>query len=198
MQEEDEILADGNPRYQTLEELETGIGFIMASPVDSGVLEMIVRRPAVDRREILIEARLDETAGLCGDRWTGRASFAEGGIIDDSINRGRQLTLMNSRVISLLAQSTERWQLAGDQLFVDLNLSVSNLPAGARLKIGSAIIEITDHPHTGCSKFADRFGMDALNFVNDPARSDLRLRGVNAMVIQSGMIRKGDTVLKCK
>ena len=107
-----------------------------------------------------------------------------------------QLNIMNSRVIALLAQDQERWQLAGDQLFIDMDLSDKNLPAGTRLTLGTAVIEITAKPHTGCKKFAARFGQDAIRFVNSPLGKELHLRGVNAKVIQSGTIQVGDAVKK--
>jgi hypothetical protein len=178
-------------RNLTLEELEANLGLISRSPVDSGRLDLIVRRPAVDEREVLAEGILDLRLGLVGDTWSSRSSSGTSG---GSLNTDRQLTLMNSRVIALLAQTRERWPLAGDQLFIDLNLSASALPPGIRLKIGMAIVEITAKPHTGCAKFAERFGPDALLFVNAPTHQELRLRGVNARVIQPGVIRTGDPV----
>jgi MOSC domain-containing protein YiiM len=101
---------------------------------------------------------------------------------------------MNSRVIALLAGDKERWPLAGDQLYVDLDLSVDNLPPGTRLNFGSAVVEVSDRPHTGCKKFAARFGLDALQFVNSPQGKQLRLRGLHARVVQPGVIRVGDIV----
>ena len=107
-----------------------------------------------------------------------------------------QITVMNSRFLSLIAQSEERWELAGDQLIVDLNLSMENLPPGARLSIGSAVLEISEKPHTGCAKFAERFGQDSLRFVSTPSGRDLRLRGVNTKIVQSGTVSVGDTATK--
>jgi MOSC domain-containing protein YiiM len=103
---------------------------------------------------------------------------------------------MNARVIALIAQDEDRWPLAGDQLFVDLDLSKTNLPAGTRLALGSAVIEVTAEPHTGCRKFVDRFGLDAMQFVNSEAGRRLQLRGINAKVVQGGTIRVGDLVRK--
>jgi MOSC domain-containing protein YiiM len=107
-----------------------------------------------------------------------------------------QLNLINARLIALLAQDKARWPLAGDQLYVDLDLSEENLPPGTRLTIGAAVIEVTDQPHTGCKKFAARFGADAVKFVNSPEGKALHLRGINAKVVQGGTIRAGDTVRK--
>jgi MOSC domain-containing protein YiiM len=107
-----------------------------------------------------------------------------------------QLNIMNSRVIALVAQDRGRWQLAGDQLFVDMDLSTDNVPPGTRLMLGSAIIEVTAQPHTGCNKFVTRFGLDAGKFVNSPVGRQLHLRGVNARVVQRGTIRIGDVTKK--
>jgi MOSC domain-containing protein YiiM len=178
-------------RYLTLEELEANLGLISQSPVDSGQLDLIVRRPGVDEREVLSEGLLDLHLGLVGDTWSSRSSSNTSG---GPLNTDRQLTLMNSRVIELLAQTKERWPLAGDQLFIDLDLSATALPPGTRLKIGMAVVEITAKPHTGCAKFAERFGRDELLFVNAPTLQELRLRGVNARVIEPGLIRTGDPV----
>ena len=107
-----------------------------------------------------------------------------------------QLNIMNARVISLIAGKQQHWPLAGDQLFVDLDLSLMNLPAWTRLAIGSAIVQVTDQPHTGCAKFTSRFGVDAMNFVNSPIGRELCLRGINARVIQTGTVRVGDRIRK--
>ncbi len=163
---------------------EAGLEHIRQSPRDSGVLEQIVRRPQAGEREVLEQAELSTTDGLVGDRWAGRGR----------LDPDTQINIMNARVIALVARERERWQLAGDQLFVDLDLSEENLPVGSRIAIGSAIVEVTAPPHTGCSKFEARFGVDARNFVN--SRKNLRLRGINAKVVQDGTIRAGDVVRK--
>jgi MOSC domain-containing protein YiiM len=165
--------------------LESGLAEIRRSPADVGTVELVVRRPAEDQREVLPEARLDPATGLAGDRW--RAGPAD---------PDRQVTLMNARVIGLLARSRERWPLAGDQLYLDLDLSGRNLPPGTRLAVGSAVVEVTGEPHRGCKKFAARFGLDALRFVNSKAGHALNLRGVNARVTGAGMVRPGDPVRK--
>jgi MOSC domain len=185
----------GNTRHSTSVELEAGLDFIRQSPKDTGRLELIVRRPQVGEREILNEAVLSTKTGLVGDTWISRGSSRTS---DGSPHPDMQLTLMNSRVISLLAQSKDQWALAGDQLFVDFDLSATNIPAGTQLAIGTAVVEITAQPHTGCQKFATRFGRDALAFVNAPNRRESRLRGANARVVQSGEIQTGDVVKKCK
>ena len=154
---------------------------------------MIVRRPAVNARELLEAASLDVVQGLVGDTWQDRASSRTP---DGSPHPDMQLTLMGVRTISLLAGARERWPLAGDQLFVDLDLSAANLPAGTRLAVGTAVIEVTAQPHTGCGKFVERFGVDAMKFVNSPEGRALNLRGINAKVVEGGMVRVGDSVRK--
>jgi hypothetical protein len=180
-------------KYLTTEELEEGLEDIYLSPKDEGRINMIVCRPDDDERQVLLKAKLDLTEGLVGDNWKIRGSKSTA---DGSAHPEMQLNIMNSRVIALLAQEQDRWKLAGDQLYIDMDLSGTNLPAGTRLALGTAIIEITAKPHTGCNKFAARFGQDAIKFVNSPLGKELHLRGVNARVIQSGTIQVGDAVKK--
>jgi len=180
-------------RQAKLAELEAGLEQVQRSPANGGVLEMIVRRPSTGVREELGEAELDPAAGLVGDTWAQRGSRRTA---DGSAHPDMQINVMNARVAALVAQHRSRWALAGDQLFVDLDLSEANLPAGTRLAIGSAVIEITAEPHTGCGKFAERFGADATAFVNAAEHRGLHLRGINARVIQRGTIRTGDRIEK--
>lgn len=175
------------------EQLEAGMEHILQSPADDGALIMIVRRPEVERREVVQEGELDASAGLVGDNWQARGSSST---VDGSAHPEAQLTLINARLISLIARSEERWQLSGDQLVVDLDLSVENLPVGTRLSVGSAILEVTSKPHTGCGKFSRRFGRDALRMTATPKGRVLRLRGLYARVVKSGTIRVGDSVAK--
>jgi hypothetical protein len=180
-------------RHLSLEELQAGLDGIRQAPKDEGRLELIVRRPAVDCREVLEEGRLDPNVGLVGDTWNQRASPR---MKDGSPHPDAQINMMGSRVAALVAQSRDRWQLAGDQLFVDLDLSGDNLPPGTQLAIGTAVVEITELPHTGCSKFVSRFGVDAMKFVNSAVGRALNLRGVNAKVIKAGTVKPGDAVVK--
>ncbi|MGO9959905.1 MAG: MOSC domain-containing protein [Solirubrobacteraceae bacterium] len=175
--------------HLALATLHAGLAKIRRSPIDDGRVEVIVRRPAEDRREVLTEAELSRDAGLVGDRW----SVARGGKLP---NPEAQLTLMNARVAALVAGCADHGGLAGDQLYVDLDVSYENLPPGTRLSIGSAVIEVTAEPHTGCGKFARRFGVDALKFVNSKDGRELNLRGINAKVIVGGIVRPGDTITK--
>jgi MOSC domain-containing protein YiiM len=165
--------------------LEAGLDEIRHSPRDDGKVELIVRRPAEDERETLAEAHLDTAAGLVGDGWSDRTA-----------DLARQVTVINARVAALVAQAPERWPLAGDQLYVDLDLSSDNLPPGTQLQVGSAVIEVTTRPHRGCKKFAARFGPDALRFVNSPMGAALNLRGINTRVVHAGVVRPGDVLRK--
>jgi hypothetical protein len=176
-----------------MEALEAGLEEIRRSPKDEGALELIVRRPRIDEREALEEGELNPVEGLVGDSWIKRGSSRTP---DGSSHPDMQLNIMNARVIALVAQDKARWSLAGDQLFIDMDLSSENLPAGTRLAVGSAVIEVTAQPHTGCKKFVSRFGLDAMNFVNSPVGKRLHLRGINARVVQAGVIRVGHVVKK--
>jgi MOSC domain-containing protein YiiM len=182
-----------NIKVVTLAELEAGLELIRQSPSDVGELKLIVRRPGIDEREILDEAMLNPVTGLVGDTWVSRGSSRTA---DGAAHPDAQLTLMNTRVISLMAVTQEEWALAGDQLYVDLDLSAANLPPGTQLEIGAAVIEVTDLPHTGCKKFAARFGHEALKFISAPARKEMQLRGIHTRIVRAGRIRAGDLIKK--
>ena len=179
--------------HLSITELEDGLEHIRQSPKDNGTLKMIVRRPEVEAREVIEEAELNTEVGLVGDNWKVRGNPHTP---DGSAKVNAQITLMNARAVALLAQQEERWSLAGDQLYVDLDLSDENLPAGTRLAIGTAVLEVTPEPHTGCKKFAERFGTDATKFVNSPEGKRFHLRGINTRVVQAGEIRVGDVARK--
>lgn len=168
-----------------------GLSDIRRSPTDLGTVELIVRRPAVDDREELAEGRLDTAVGLVGDTWNARASSRTP---DESPHPEMQVTLMNARCIALIAGTRDRWALAGDQIYVDLDLSVDNLPAGTLLALGSARLAVTAQPHTGCAKFTQRFGLPAFRFVNSDEGKALRLRGMYARVVVPGVVRRGEKV----
>ena len=180
-------------KHLTMAELEAGLDDIRQSPKDEGALQLIVRRPQVGQREVLDEGALDLDQGLVGDTWRARAVARSADGVPYLLT---QLNIMNARVIALVAGPKERWPLAGDQLFIDIDLSDDNMPAGTRLALGSAVIEVTEEPHTGCQKFLTRFGVDAVKFVNSHLGRRLHLRGVNARVVRSGVIRVGDAAKK--
>jgi hypothetical protein len=180
-------------RHLTMAELEAGLEEIRRSPQDTGRLALIVCRPRTLQREILERGELDVVLGLVGDNWQARGSSMTD---DGAAHPEMQLNLMNVRAIDLIAADKGRWQLAGDQLFVDLDLSGENLPPGTRLGIGTAVIEVTQVPHTGCKKFTARFGLEAMKFVNSPVGRQLNLRGINSKVVKSGTITAGDIVRK--
>lgn len=176
----------------TRAELDAGTDHVLASPADVGTVEMIVRRPEVDGREVLDEGELIVGEGLAGDNYLARGNEHTP---DGTAHPEAQLNVMNSRAIDLVAGGDpDRWPLAGDQFFVDLDLTVDNLPAGSRLRIGSALIEVTPKPHNGCRKFSARFGVDAVRWVN--ADTGQRRRGLNAIVVEPGTVRVGDTITK--
>jgi hypothetical protein len=179
--------------HLTLAQIEAGLPEVRRSPRTAGRLDLIVRRPAVNSRELLDEAVLDARHGLMGDTWAARRSTRTP---DGSPHPDMQLNVINSRFVELIAgPDRQAWALAGDQLYLDLDLSTEVLPSGTRLAIGEeAVIEVTDQPHTGCVKFASRFGRDAHKAVWTDAGKQLRLRGLNARVMVGGTIRPGDAV----
>ncbi len=180
-------------RQLSTEELEQGLDDILQSPKDNGVLELIVRRPAVEEREVVAEGTLDCEQGLVGDNWLSRGSRH---MPDGAADPEMQINIMNARIVALVADDPDRRYLAGDQLYLDMDLSPDNLPPGTRLAIGDAIIEVTEAPHTACKKFAARFGKDAVVFVNTGVGKKLNFRGINAKVVQSGDVKIGDVARK--
>jgi hypothetical protein len=178
-------------RKLSTSELEAGLPTILESPKDNGLVRMIVRRPNVENRQCIDIGKLDIDEGLVGDNWRTRGSPMTQ---DGSAHPEMQLNLMNSRVVDLVATSKARWPLAGDQFYVDLDLSWDNLPAGTRLQMGTAMIEITSVPHLGCRKFMSRFGRDALMFVNSEYGKRLNLRGICAKVVKAGTVKVNDTL----
>jgi MOSC domain-containing protein YiiM len=179
--------------HRTLAMLEAGLDEVRRAPSDTGVLSLIVRRPAEGEREVLDVGELDPAWGLVGDTWRDRSSRRTP---DGSAHPDMQLNVMNARATQLFAGTADRWALAGDQLYVDFDISEANLPPGTRVALGSAVIEFTDQPHTGCAKFSARFGAEALRFANNEVGRALRLRGANAKVVVAGAVRKGDEVRK--
>ncbi len=164
------------------------------APGELGTLSLIVRRPAINEREVLEVGELDVELGLVGDNWLERATSRAKA---SGTHLNAQLNVMSARMVGLLATTDAERAMAGDQLYLDLDLSRGNLPTGTRLAIGAdAVIEVTSKPHNGCAKFRSRFGADALAFVNSPLGNELRLRGFNARVVTSGTVRRGDPVTR--
>jgi hypothetical protein len=180
-------------KYLSESDLLAGLDAIRNAPQEQGKLDLIVIRPNENERVILAECTLSERSGVEGDGWAQRCKKT---LPDGSLNPDTQVAIMNSRCIALLTPDWSRWPLAGDQLYIDLDLSADNLPVGQRLAVGSAVLQITGRPHTGCIKFAERYGPEALKLVNSPLGAQLHLRGVYAQVIQDGLARSGDTVTK--
>jgi MOSC domain-containing protein len=178
-------------RFLTAAELAAGLPDILRSPTDGGTVEMIVARPDSEQRCLLEHGVLAPATGLQGDRWQATCGLK---LPDGSPDPAVQITLMNSRCIQLLTENRELWPLAGDNFFVDLDLSIENLPVGSRLRLGSCVLQISQPPHTGCAKFKRRFGLAALEFVNSPEGKAQRLRGVNASVAQPGEVKVGDRI----
>lgn len=186
---------DKDPAFPPLDRaaLDAALPYIDAAPTDAGTVALVLRRPDTNQREVLTSAELSTAEGIVGDSWIRRGSSRTE---DGGAHPEMQLNLMNARVAETIAQVPERWALAGDELYVDLDLSEANLPPGTRLRLGSAVIEITAQPHTGCAKFTRRFGLDAYRWVNDDAGMARRLRGVNAKVVEPGTVSPGDPVTK--
>lgn len=176
-----------------MEELEAGLARIAAAPSEQGTLRLIVARTAVDQREVVEQAELCMETGLEGDNWFSRP---DRNTVDGRADPLRQVTVMNSRVLELIAGPVEQWPAAGDQLYADFDISEANAPAGTRLRVGDAVLEVTTAPHRGCGKFKARYGHDALRWVNSEAGMELKLRGVNARVVHPGTVSTGDVITK--
>ena len=187
------MVMESTVKHLTMQELEAALDHLREAPKDEGVLQLIVCRPDVDQRTIMEMAELDPHKGLVGDNWVVRGSSKTP---DGSAHPEMQINIMNSRVTALVAQDRDRWPLAGDQLYIDMDLSKDNLPAGARIQVGSAVLEVSPLPHTGCHKFVSRFGMDAMKFVNSTVGKQLCLRGINAKVVQGGVVKVGEVAKK--
>ncbi len=182
--------------YRSAADLESRLDELHSAPSDAGTVHLVVRRPSAGEREILEEGVLDSESGLVGDNWLARATsraVAAGRHLDAQVN------VMSARMVALLADSPHEQAYAGDQLYLDLDISVANLPTGSRLAFGAPgaggpVIEISAKPHNGCAKFVARYGEDAMHFVNSETGKALRLRGFNARVVESGRVRPGDVV----
>jgi hypothetical protein len=180
-------------RHRSTEELAAALPHIREAPGNTGTIHLIVRRPGEDAREVLDVAEINDAEGIAGDTWNqrGSATSPDGGPHPDA-----QITIMSARAAAAVIGPVERWPLAGDQIYADLDISHETLLAGTQLQLGDAIVEVTAKPHRGCAKFAARFGRDALRFVNTGEGRDLRMRGLNCRVIQPGTVRAGDPITR--
>jgi MOSC domain-containing protein YiiM len=166
----------------TIDELEERWAAAEPAPRGSGSVRLIcVRRgggvhECPDRVEVTLER------GVEGDRW----------IDGENPVRDAQVTLMNVRVVELIRRDGQPLDTPGDNFLVDLDLAEEALPPGTPLRLGEAVLEATALPHTGCKKFRERFGLDALKWVND--HRDRRLRGMNCRVLEAGWVAVGDRV----
>ena len=165
------------------EQLREGLRKLPELPRDRGRLALLVRRRADGVRETPERVRLDAEEGLVGDGWSRRPPRKP----------DAQLAVMCRPLAELIANG-QPLSLFGDNLFVDLDLSAANLPEGARLQVGEAVVEMTPEPHDGCLKFKQRFGQDALRFVQDKATRSENRRGVYWRVVESGEVAVGDPV----
>jgi hypothetical protein len=179
--------------HLSLDELRQGLSEILQSPKDRGTLKAIVIRPETDARASLQRCELSPDGGVHGDNWAKGCWMS---LPDGRPHPDVQVAIMNSRTIARIAQDEARWPVAGDNLLVDLDLSVDNLPPGTRLSVGSVLLEITEVPHKGCKKFAERFGVDATRFVNSRDGLRLHLRGIYARIVEPGVVAVGDTIAK--
>jgi hypothetical protein len=166
---------------------------VLASPRDAAAISLIVQRPERELRTVVEAARLDPVEGLVGDSWLARGSSSTP---DRSADPLSQLTIMSTRVLAAIEPDTSRWPLAGDQLYADLDLGVENLPPGTQLRVGEALVVVTERPHTGCAKFAARFGLDALKWISTPEGRAARMRGMYVQVLEGGSVRVGDAIRK--
>jgi hypothetical protein len=181
-------------QHATSIELEQGLADVLASPTDAGRLTAIFVRPAPNERRTLDSATLTSEGGINGDRWVKDSYYR---LKDGTSDPRCQVSMMNDRFLRQIAGDETEMCLAGDNLIVDLDLSESNLPAGNQVAIGpEVILEISDHKHTGCSKFARRYGANAKTFANNKQGTALHLRGRYARIVRGGTIRVGDAVRK--
>ncbi|MEI2648259.1 MAG: hypothetical protein V9G15_04425 [Dermatophilaceae bacterium] len=185
--------------YRSVAELESYLPTLDAAPRDQGTVSLVVSRPTPGERKVLDDGELHVAVGLVGDSWSRRPSSRTP---DKSPHPDMQINVINATLAAFIAfDDVDRQALAGDQLHVDLELSHDNLPPGTELRIGrpeqdrGAVIMVTDQPHTGCAKFIERYGADAMKFVNGRLGRPRRLRGLNARVVVPGVVRPGDPIL---
>jgi MOSC domain-containing protein YiiM len=171
---------------RTFDELEELWSSVPPPPREIGSVRLLCVRVAPGVHMTPQEVKVTLESGLVGDRWAGNH--------ENDPDREAQVTVMNAAVAELVAAGVQPLHEAGDNILVDLDIGHDNLPAGSRIRVGDAILEITATPHSGCSKFSERFGQDALRWVNWRHWRERRLRGVNTRVVQGGRVRVGDQV----
>lgn len=181
------------PNKLALTEIETRLNWVMSAPTDTGHVSALVVRPVKNQREPLDKVMFSPQLGVNGDNWSTNCWKK---LPDGKSDPEVQVAIMNARMIEVLTQDKALWPLAGDQLFVDFDLSVANLRAGDHLQVGAAVLQITAEPHRGCGKFKQRFGEDALAFVNSERGDAHRLRGVYAKIISAGEVCVNDAISK--
>lgn len=180
------------PRHRPADELVTVLDDVAASPRAAGTVDMVVARPHDGHRDVLALGTFTVADGLVGDNWRTRGSSRTP---DGSADPDAQLTLVNRRWLDHISGGAPRfWPLAGDQVVVDLDLSTSNLAPGDRLRLGSAVVEVTPKPHNGCKKFVTRYGIEAMRMVASEVGRDLRLRGIHVRIVTAGEAGPGDAV----
>lgn len=186
-----ETTTDHTAHHRDAATLAAGLEHVRLSPADTGTVELLVVRPELGARTVLTTVEVSEVSGLAGDTWDQRPSRRTP---DGGPNPAAQVTVMSSRAAALVAGDRARWPLAGDQVYADLDLSLDNLPTGTRLHLGDVVLEVTDAPHTGCAKFSERFGVEALRLTATPDGKALRLRGINTAVVRGGTVSVGDAI----
>ena len=184
-------MTDQSSHHRSADELAAGLDHVRVAPADRGTVELLAVRPALDERLLPTTVEISTELGVVGDTWNERPSRRTP---DGGPNPAAQVTVMSSRAVALVAGHRSRWALAGDQVYADLDLSRDNLPTGTRLHLGDAVLEVTDAPHTGCAKFSERFGVEALRLTATPEGTALRLRGINTRVVRGGSVSVGDEV----
>lgn len=170
-------------RFRTADDLRRALADLPAAPKDSGRVASIVRRMDLGRREAPDRLLLTPDAGVPGDAWSRQRRP----------DPDAQIAVMQADVARLIANG-QPLELFGDQLFLELDLSVDNLPPGSRLRVGGATVEVTPMPHNGCRKFRARFGPDAVELVSDPQLRHRNLRGIYLRVVEPGDVAIGDSV----
>jgi hypothetical protein len=180
-------------KHRTRAEIEAGIGPVLQSPAEGAAVEALFSRPAPGKRLDLPALEVSVSGGIAGDHWSlGCWKTLPDGSPDPDV----QVSLMNRRMLHLIAGARDNWARAGNNIIVDMDLSIDNLPIGQRLRVGTAELEIGPVANTGCDFFIERYGRDACVFVNTGIAKQKRLRGVYARVVKDGQIRIGDIIRK--